>query len=87
MSRKIIIEDDSDIEFSAKDLMDSNIFEDIVRVCSICGNPMNSGYVVDEFYYCSESCLNKDISNENYLDMYAEGTAYWSEWDSYLIYY
>lgn len=42
---------------------------------------MNAGYVVDEQeYYCSESCVLATYSEEEYLEMYHNDLAYYTEW-------
>ena len=53
-----------------------------MRKCSICGKEMVSGYVLDDgiYYYCSDKCLYKHITKEEYLEMYDNGEAYWTEW-------
>lgn len=51
------------------------------RQCSECGSMMQAGFYVESFeYYCSEECLKKVYSWEEYLDMYAEDIAYYTEW-------
>lgn len=53
-----------------------------VRQCHVCGEIMHEGYCINdgEEYYCSEGCLLSVYTNEEYLDMYNEGLAYWTEW-------
>ena len=54
-----------------------------LRSCSECGKRMNSGYVIENGYryYCSDSCLEKNMSMEDYLELYdGEGDSYWTEW-------
>lgn len=55
------------------------------RHCSICGKEMNSGYYnEDEFkYYCSDECLHKDYTEEEYNKLYDNGNGnfYWTEWE------
>ena len=56
--------------------------EDDVRICSVCGNIMHSGYLVDDSkYYCSDKCLHEEISAEEYNEMYENGSAFWTEWN------
>lgn len=55
------------------------------RKCSKCGKLMNSGFVVgggDE-YYCSEKCLYKEITPEEWDELYEEcgDQNYWTEWE------
>ena len=54
-----------------------------MRICSKCGKPMTSGYVIDdgEAYYCSEECLYEDYTEQEYEDLVEEDRAYWTEWE------
>ncbi len=62
-------------------------FEDLegFRVCSKCGKLITEGfYNESEFkYYCSENCLHKDYTEEEYLELYDDGNGdfYWTEWE------
>lgn len=58
------------------------------RKCDKCGCGMNEGYVVyngDE-HYCTEECLNKVYTKEQWTKMYEESEEnggsdnYWTEW-------
>ena len=55
------------------------------RTCSECGKQMSAGYVIDGGmeYFCSDECLHKHYTDEEYLEMYDEGNgdSYWTEWD------
>ena len=53
-----------------------------VRICESCGKAMMSGFCVNdgEACYCSKECLHIDYSEEDYLEMYESGEAYWTEW-------
>jgi hypothetical protein len=56
----------------------------MTRVCNLCGNHLNyEGYVIDDGteYYCSEKCLFERIGEEEYLELYEEGLAYWTEFE------
>ena len=54
------------------------------RICSECGKHMGQGYVIDAGleYYCSDECLHKHYTEEEYLELYADGygDSYWTEW-------
>jgi len=52
-----------------------------IRKCSCCGKEITSAYVLDDgtYYFCSEKCLNSQITMEEYEEMYDEGLAYWTE--------
>ena len=53
-----------------------------VRICSECGSAMIEGYVIDDGseYYCSDACLNKHYSMDEYMEMYNNDEAYWTQW-------
>lgn len=55
------------------------------RKCSHCGKPMSAGYVIDggSEYFCSDECLHKHYTPEQYKEMYAdgEGDSYWTEFE------
>ena len=56
---------------------------DCFRVCDECGKPMIVGYVVDGCdTYCSEECLHKHLTDEEYNLLYDEGNGdtYWTTW-------
>lgn len=42
------------------------------RICSKCGEIMFDGYIVFDNYYCSDECLHKDYSPEEYMRLYEE---------------
>lgn len=53
-----------------------------LRRCDICGKVMNEGFLIDDNeYFCSEECLHKKYSEEEYLEMYKNDVAYWTEWE------
>ena len=58
---------------------------DFMRTCSECGKKMVQGYCIDNGmeYYCSDECLHKHYTEEEYLEMYDDGNGdtYWTEWD------
>lgn len=57
----------------------------IVRKCSQCGKEMNEGYCIHdvEVYYCSDECLEQNMTHEEFLELYAngEGDSYYTEWE------
>lgn len=56
---------------------------DCLRVCDECGKPMILGYLVDGCdTYCSEECLHKHLTDEEYKELYNEenGDTYWTTW-------
>lgn len=56
-----------------------------IRKCDECGKEINAGYVIDGGmeYFCSDDCLHKHYTDEEYLEMYDDGNGdtYWTEWD------
>jgi hypothetical protein len=56
----------------------------MIRKCNLCNNDLNyEGYVIDDGteYYCSEKCLHERIGEKEYLELYDEGLAYWTEFE------
>ena len=56
---------------------------DCFRICEECGKPMIEGYVVNGCdTYCSEKCLHKHVSEEEYKELYNDGNGdtYWTNW-------
>lgn len=62
------------------------IEEEQTRICSECGEHMQKGYVIENGveYYCSEECLHKNMTEEEYLELYDDGNGdtYWTEWEN-----
>ena len=57
--------------------------DDYTRVCDICGKKMTEGYVIDDGaeYFCSDVCMRKRYSDEEYMKMYEQDIAYWTTWE------
>ena len=59
--------------------------EENVRICSECKKIMHDGYVIDNGleYYCSDECLHKNITEEEYQELYDDGNgdSYWTMWE------
>ncbi len=56
---------------------------DCFRICDECGKPMIEGYVVDGCdTYCSDECLHKHLTNEEFKNLYDDGNGdtYWTTW-------
>jgi hypothetical protein len=55
-----------------------------MRICDKCGKEMLEGYVIEGGfeYYCSKECLLKEMTWEEFLELYddGEGDSYWTEW-------
>ena len=51
------------------------------RVCDECGDAHWDGYYIEDGeYYCSDECLHKHYTQEEYMEMYEADEAYWTEW-------
>lgn len=79
-----------DIKFKngeiAKNIMDCELsILESDRHCYECDKEMYSGYVIENGmeYYCSEECLHKHYTEEEFLQMYDDGNgdSYWTEWE------
>ena len=68
---------------TAEELVDELGLEHI-RVCSECGKPMTEGFCIEDGaeYYCSEECLHKNLTEEEYDNLYDDGrgNSYWTSW-------
>ena len=56
---------------------------DCFRVCDECGRPMIVGYVVNGCdNYCSDECLHKHLTDEEFNILYNDGNGetYWTTW-------
>lgn len=55
------------------------------RKCSHCGKEMTSGYCIEGGmeYYCSDDCLHAHMTQEEFLELYAngDGDSYYTEWE------
>lgn len=59
-------------------------FADTIRICTICGEIMQEGYLLNggEKYYCSDNCLHTDYTDKEWEDLYDEdGDSYWTQWN------
>ena len=55
-----------------------------MKICSECKEKMIEGYCIDAGleYYCSDECLHKHYTEEEWLDMYEDGgDSYYTEWE------
>lgn len=52
------------------------------RECHECGKVMTSGFVADCVPYCTEACLHKHFTPEEWADLYEEepDLYYWTDW-------
>ena len=60
---------------------DGHIFGEY-RICSHCNNDMITGYLFWDGteYYCSDECLHKHYTHEQYMKLVEDDNAYWTEW-------
>lgn len=60
-------------------------YKKFARECDECGAGFNEGYCFDGgmAYYCSDACLHKHFTPEEWEEAYAdgEGDSYWTTWD------
>jgi hypothetical protein len=61
-----------------------NIMNDHIRICDECGEVMTQGYCINDGdeHYCSDECLHKHYTQDEYLEMYDDGNgdSYWTDW-------
>lgn len=75
---------DADIGFSVEALDPEEVEEyESTRICTACGAVMTEGYCIGdgESYYCSDKCLHTAMTQEEYMELYNEDCAYWTQWD------
>lgn len=53
------------------------------RTCSECGKDMTEGYCIENGleYYCSDECLHKHYTDEEYDELYDGCVTLWTEWE------
>jgi hypothetical protein len=55
-----------------------------IRTCSHCGRLMIEGYCIEggQYHYCSDECLHKHFTKEDYEELYDEGNgdSYYTDW-------
>jgi len=55
------------------------------RICCECGNKMYEGYCIENgfAYYCNDGCLEKNMTREEYENLYDDGNgdSYWTQWE------
>lgn len=53
-----------------------------MRTCDICGKPMLDGFCIRDGmeYFCSDECLRKVYTEEEYQELYDSDQAYWTTW-------
>lgn len=53
------------------------------RHCSECGKEMHEGYLCEDGceYYCSDECLHKHYTPEEWAYLSRSMSYYWTEWE------
>lgn len=47
--------------------------------CNVCQQPIEEGFLVEyDEHYCEEGCLHQVYTKEEYKEMFEEGYAYWT---------
>lgn len=64
-----------------------NKCQENIRICCKCWDSMSEGYVYNDTNacktYCSDKCLHKDFTEEEWEDLYEEWwDSYYTEWES-----
>jgi len=54
------------------------------RKCTCCGKGMNEGYIADDEYFCSDSCLHTEFAPNIWKSVAEEDSDshYWTEWET-----
>lgn len=56
-----------------------------IRKCNECGKHMTEGFCIGggQEYYCTEPCLHKHFTPEEWEELYADGESdsYWTQWE------
>ena len=67
-----------------KEEMEKYAEEHDIRICDECGHLMAGGYLVNgDEYYCTDECLHKHYSDEEYNELYDNSNSddtYWTNW-------
>lgn len=57
-----------------------------LRKCDECGRGMSEGYLADGLYYCSNNCLHRHHSPDEWESLTEDGDSddyYYTEWHEY----
>ncbi len=51
--------------------------------CTVCNKEMSEGYVINDGLenYCSKKCLDTEITDDEYNQLYEEGYAFWTTFE------
>ena len=57
--------------------------DDDIRRCSECGKEMHEGYLCESgcWYYCSDECLYKHYTPDEWKELSKTMEYYWTEWE------
>lgn len=59
-----------------------NDYGKYVRFCDVCQTQIFEGYYINgEEHYCSDECLHKVYTEEEYNEMYENDYGYWTDWE------
>lgn len=52
------------------------------RICDECGDVMQDGFMEESgwWHYCSKECLEKHMTWDEYMEMYEEDAAFYTQW-------
>lgn len=85
---KLVEEARKDLDTMRKDYiakLENGEDDESYRECSECEDIMNEGYLIDDGseYYCSDACLEKNMTKEEYLELYNDGhgNSYFTAWE------
>lgn len=71
--------------FELVDMVNDLVEDGEMRICSHCGTIMVRGYCINngEEYYCSDECLESNMTREDFNELYDEGNgdSYYTDWE------
>lgn len=67
-----------DVSFQMDKVWISDRWE--LETCKVCGEDTEHGFIVGGEIHCSEKCLHKVVTPEEYEELFDNDEAYWTEW-------
>jgi hypothetical protein len=59
-------------------------YENTMRTCTVCNCEMDEGFLTSEgtqeLYFCNTPCLRTEYTHDEYIELYNDGLAYWTDW-------